>query len=210
MALLPSDPKRQRQLLIGLIPVLILFGYWYFFYGKAKAQISQLQSHLDALQQKNRVAQVEMARGGPELAKKVALYVTYMHRLEELIPQRAEVPDLLHAMTLQAEQHNVTLEAMKPADEQQQQYYTREVYSLVARGPYDDVGQYLTAIGSLSRIVTPTDLSLKVAPALPNQQQQQGPGTAPDVEASFKIETFVVPAPAAPDTGTAAQHGQGG
>ncbi|MGH7482038.1 MAG: type 4a pilus biogenesis protein PilO [Longimicrobiales bacterium] len=185
MALLPSDPAQQKRLLIGLIPVLLLFGYWYFFHGAKKDEILALEMHLERLEAQNQVAVAQTRESGPDLERRVALYEQYMNRLEQLIPEREEVPDLLHSMTLQAQQTGVDLVFMRPQDEAAETFYNRQTYELAVAGGYHDVGRYLTSIGSLPRIVAPIDLNLIPVPASREDETR--------VEATFRIYTYVIP-----------------
>ncbi len=195
MALLPSDPRQQKRILIGLVPLVLFFLYWYFPYQKKAESITEMRSHVEQLETSNRVAHAKMAQGGPDLEKKVDLYEQYMRRLERLIPDREEVPELLHAMTVQAQDNGVELGLMAPQQEEPETYYTREVYKMAVLGSYHDVGRFLASIGSLPRIVTPVDLEIDAAPS----PARDG---SPRVQASFRIETFVIPAPGADSAST--------
>ncbi len=137
-----------------------------------------------------------MAQGGPRLEERVALYQQYMERLEQLIPEREEVPELLHSMTQQAQENRVELALMKPEDEQREAYYTRQTYDMAVIGAYHDVGRFLASIGSLPRIVAPIQLAL--APDAPKKGQERARPNAAKVEATFKIQTFVLPSPGEP------------
>ena len=42
MALLPQDPQKQKLILIGLLPILLAFGYYYFFHTKRVEDLQRL------------------------------------------------------------------------------------------------------------------------------------------------------------------------
>jgi Tfp pilus assembly protein PilO len=66
------------------------------------------------------------------------------------------------------------------------------------RGTYHDVGLFLSEIGSLSRIVTPTQLKITVPP-----QPETNRRGEPLINASFRIVTYVIPdAATVPPEGT--------
>ncbi|HEY8485502.1 MAG TPA: type 4a pilus biogenesis protein PilO [Longimicrobiales bacterium] len=216
MALLPSDPQTQKKLLLGVAPLVLALLYWQFYHGKLTAQVSELESRLEQLETKNRTARAQAAQGGPELEQKLALYEEHMSRLEELVPSSDEVPELLHAMTLEARATNVELALMRPEGETPvgprpagpaapagrpgggagaaaaqspgAVYYTRQVYQVSVIGGYQSVGSFLAAVGSLPRIVTPIDLRL--TPARSREEDESG---ALKLEASFRIQTYVLP-----------------
>ena len=198
MALLPQDPQQQKRLLIGLAPLLLVFVYYYFFHTKATAQIAEQQTRLEALEAANGPARIQAAQSGPELQQKLELYEQHMVTLEKLIPAREEVPDLLHSMTLRAEDTGVELATMKPESEEPGQFYTRQTYEMGVIGSYHRIGEFLAAIGSLPRIITPIDVSL----ASRNRQERQG---GMQLEARFRIETYVIPPPGSAQPDSAAQ-----
>ncbi|HEX7089566.1 MAG TPA: type 4a pilus biogenesis protein PilO [Longimicrobiales bacterium] len=187
MALLPSDPKAQKQLLLGVLPLAILVLYWYFVHGKAKEEIAAAEQRLETLETKNAAARAIAARGGPELEKKLAMYEEHMARLEELIPRGEEVPELLHAMELRARESAVDLALLRPEAETPMDYYSKQTYAMSVIGVYHDVGRFLAAIGSLPRIVTPVDLRLTPRKETDNEGRLK-------LEAQFKIQTYILPA----------------
>lgn len=191
MALLPQDPEKQKKILLAVVPLLGAFFYWYSPHAKATAEIVEMQERLEVLETANNTARIKAAQGGAELEKKLALYAEHIGRLEQLIPQREEVPQLLHAMAQQAQETGVDLAAMRPAEETPGQFYTKQTYELGAIGAYHQLGQFLASIGSLRRIVTATGLS--VSPT----QRTTRTGEA-ELQAKFRIETYVIPAQGTP------------
>ncbi len=202
MGFLPSDPARQKRVLIGILPIIAVFAYWYFVYQNETAEIADMQAHVEELDTRNRVARVQVQRGGPDLEKRVGLYQQYMTRLERLIPDREEVPELLHSMNLQAQENGVELAMMKPLEEQPTDYYTRQVYDMAVLGSYHDIGRFLSAIGSLPRIVAARDLALAPEAGTNRDGTQR-------LQATFRIETFVLPG-STPEThpSSSTEHGK--
>lgn len=191
MALLPSDAASQKKLLIGLVPLLALFAYHQLVYGKQVQEADLLDQRLEALVSANNRAKVLAAQGGPELERRLAIYEQHMRQLEELIPKREEVAELLHQVTLRAQGANVELTTMQPEANDPGPFYTRQIYVLGVRGTYHDVASFLSEIGSLERIVTPTDVKL-TKPQGPAATNRRG---EPQVDANFRIVTYVIPDP---------------
>jgi type IV pilus assembly protein PilO len=186
MALNLSDKNQRNKLLIGLVPLILLGLYWYMYYGKSQAEVTDLKTHLESIETKNNAAKKIAAKGGPELKKKLAVYEQHMVRLEQLIPKSEEVPELLHTMTLRAQETGVELSLMKPQKEEPGAFYTKQTYSIGVIGPYHDVGSFLAAVGSLSRIITPVNVTLKPRTDETRDGQKK-------LDATFKIQTYVVP-----------------
>jgi len=186
MALLPKDPAQQKRLLIGLIPLVLAFAYYQFMHRERVVEIEALEVHLEQLERTNTTAKILAEQGGPELERRLAMYEQHMMRLEELIPRREQVPELLADMTRRAQLSSVELTRMKPEGEEASPYYSRQSYELAVRGAYHNVGRFLSEVGSLPRIVTPTEFRLLVT----GFEDKQG---MPLLDANFRIITYIVP-----------------
>jgi type IV pilus assembly protein PilO len=199
MALLPQDPAKQKQLLIGLLPLLLLLAFYYLLHLPRTEEIEQREARLEELETKNNVAAAIAQRGGPELERRLAIYEQHIQRLEQLIPTAEEVPRLLNSVTSRAQAVGVELTAYRPAGDEAGEHYSRRVYEISVLGSYHDIGGFLAEIGSLERIITPTSVTLLPQPAETRDGSQR-------LLASFRIETYVLPelGPATPDTAIAA------
>jgi type IV pilus assembly protein PilO len=188
MALLPTNSSSQKKLLIGLVPLLGLLAYHQLAHGKKVTEVEVMEDRLEQLTVTNNAAKFLAAQGGPELERKLAIYEQHMRQLEELIPKREEVAELLYAVTLRSQSAGVDLTKMSPEAQDPSPFYTRQIYEMGVRGTYHDVGLFLSEIGSLSRIVTPTQLKITVPP-----QPETNRRGEPLVDASFRIVTYVIP-----------------
>lgn len=200
MALIPTDPKQRNMLFVAIGITAGLYAFHAYLYSPRKTEADEMQARLEELQDRNTRAQIMAARGGRELQEKLALYERHIAQLERLIPASEEVPELLNDMALQARHNQVDLALMRPEPAEAGQFYTKQSYSMGVIGSYHDVGRFLTAIASLPRIVSPVDLQVTPAEA---QQQRQAPPGSTYVVASFRIQTYVLPAPAAAPADTA-------
>jgi type IV pilus assembly protein PilO len=188
MALLPTNSSSQKKLLIGLVPLLGLLAYHQLAHGKKVTEVEVMEDRLEQLTVTNNAAKFLAAQGGPELERKLAIYEQHMRQLEELIPKREEVAELLYAVTLRSQSAGVDLTKMSPEAQDPSPFYTRQIYEMGVRGTYHDVGLFLSEIGSLSRIVTPTQLRITVPP-----QPETNRRGEPLIDASFRIVTYVIP-----------------
>ena len=191
MGLLPNDPAQQKKLLIGLVPLLLLFGYWYFVHSGKAEEVAAMETRLETLEQNNNTARAIAGQGSTEdLARRLELYQEHMQRLEQLIPMGEEVPDLLNMIATRAEATSVQLALMRPEQDVASEFYRRVTYEMGVFGGYHEIGNFLSEVGSLPRIVTPIDLVLR---------RRGESGT--ELEASFRIETYILPQPSAGETG---------
>ena len=196
MALLPQDPQKQKLVLAALLPVLIAFGYYYFYHTKRVVEATALEERVERLEVANAGMRQVVARFGTDLPQRLAVYQAHIGQLESLIPRREDVPVLISQITERAQAIGVELAALNPSVEEAGEFYSRQSYELQVLGDYHSIGEYLTAIGSLPRIVKSTEFKVNTdSPATE-------PGESPRLRAMFRIETFIVP-DAAPITDTA-------
>ncbi|MEX0908040.1 MAG: type 4a pilus biogenesis protein PilO [Gemmatimonadota bacterium] len=188
MALLPQDPKKQKQLVVAMLPLLLAFAYYQFYHKPRMVEVEAVSVHVEELAAKNAGAQALVATYGEDLPRRLALYQEHIRQLEELIPRREDVPVLIDMITQQAERLDIDMTALNPAAERPGEFYSTQVYELRVLGDYHAIGAYLTAIGSLARIVRPENVNINV--------ENEGGGGLPRLSAAFRIQTYIMPAPA--------------
>ncbi len=191
MSLLPQDPQQRQKVLLGLLFV-ALVGYVVYDYVHTPraAEVAELETRLENLQTRNQVARaLAQGTGTTDIERDLALYRDQLVTVEGLIPSAEEVPDLLDAISLQAQRLGVELSLIRPSGATAEEFYTRRTYDLAVIGSYHQIGEFLTRIASLPRIITPINLAL-------TPLAQESRGGDPRLQATFAIETYVLPAPA--------------
>lgn len=183
------DPDLKKKLFLG---VAILLGLLYVAYDNVyvprSEDITQMEQRLETLETKNRVARTMMeSQGRTEVEQRLAHYREQLNRVEGLIPSSEEVPDLLDAISAEAQRTGVELALIQPVGAVAETFYTRRTYDLGVRGTYHQLAEFLTEIGSLPRIITPMNLRMTVS------GDSDGAGS-PELDARFTIETYVLPA----------------
>lgn len=189
------DPQvRQKILLAVLLVAMIGYGGFQYVYEPRSAQVAELEARLETLRSRNRTARMltEQHGRGP-VEERMRMYRAQLSRVEALIPSSEELPDLLDAISAEAQRAGVELSLIQPVGAQEEQFYTRRTYELAVLGSYHQIGSFLTEIASLPRIITPTGLNLTV-------QQETGSTGEPRLEARFSIETYVLPSDLPADT----------
>lgn len=188
MALIPQERPKQIALIVGVAALAALYFFHAYWYTPRIEEIDGLRTRLTELQDKNRQAQITAARAGTDLEERLAIYERHMGRLEELIPMQEEVSSLLNSISQEARRMGVEISALDPGPIQQESFYTRQSFSMEVWGEYHNVGQFLTGVASLPRIVTPKDVTLE-----PCVECEGRPGVEAPVKAGFTIETYVLP-----------------
>lgn len=194
MALPPLDPQQRKQLLYGAVVLALLaFGFYDRIYSPRTAEMAVMESRLETLESVNQRSRAITRGAQGEVDEQLALYRQQLELAEGLIPSIEELPELLDAISAEAQRTGVELTLIQPVGATQEQYYTRRVYDLAVVGPYHAIGEFLTRVASLPRIVTPTNLTVvpREEPARPSGTR--APAGPVQLEARFSIETYVIP-----------------
>lgn len=182
---LPDDPTQQKRLLIGVVPLLLAFGYWYVLHPPYVDELTSMQTRLEQLEVRNNQARMR-APQSQELEERLAQFERHIERLERLVPRNEEVSRLVNTISERADEIGVTVKQFTPGRQDSGIHYNRRTFQMVVEGSYHEIARFLSSIGSLPRIITPIDLALIPARMLRGQQL---------LEASFRIETYVLPEP---------------
>jgi type IV pilus assembly protein PilO len=200
MALPPLDARTRKTVLYGTLLLVAVAALFYtYVYGPRKAANEELETSLARIEQSNSAAR-GLTRGARSPEEALELYRRQLAVVEGLIPSTEELPDLLDAISAQAQQTGVEISLIQPVSATQERYYTRRVYDMAVQGRFQDIGEFLTRVASLPRVVTPTDLRLAPMGTSPGQQPAAVAGDQPPrLEARFSIETYVIPTAALTD-----------
>ncbi|MFL5385846.1 MAG: type 4a pilus biogenesis protein PilO [Longimicrobiaceae bacterium] len=194
MALPPLDPGMRKNLTWGTVLLVAVSAYFYLqVYSPRKERIEALETRLAQIERSNSAARA-LTRGASSPEEALELYRRQLAVVEGLIPSTEELPDLLDAISAQAQQTGVDISLIQPVSATQERYYTRRVYDMAVQGRYQEIGEFLTRVASLPRVVTPTDLRLAPLAARPGAAPASAAGDGPPLlEARFSIETYVIP-----------------
>ena len=117
----------------------------------------------------------------------MALYERHIAQLEQLIPESAEVRALMEEISTVEREVGVTVDMMRPEAEEPGDFYTKQTFEMRVFGEFHDVARFLTRIASLSRILTPIDVSVEEFND-PRALSFDAP-----VVVNFRFQTYVIP-----------------
>jgi len=80
----------------------------------------------------------------------------------ELLPTDRQVAALLRKITLAAQQTGVQFVTFRPAGPKNEQYYTEMPLQISVNGGYHQIGSFLAELANLRRIITVSNVRLKV------------------------------------------------
>jgi len=176
-----------------LVTILALGGgyaFWHFYYQPTSLQISATKSAIDSLQTIVEKAKQDLAQGTMEdLRLKVDRYRSMLGLMRRLVPEQNEVPAMIDDISTRAKVRGVSIGKIDPLPVEPGPPFDTYRYRLEILGHYDQLGEYLSDIASLPRIVVPQDLVLK--PASQGAQRLLNDTVGTLLQANFAIRTFV-------------------
>jgi type IV pilus assembly protein PilO len=202
MAFGANMTKREQTLAaIGAAAVLLLGAYWYFLYRPKAAELAVTQAHVDALDKKNQEARADIAQGSlQKLRAQSAEYDQSLKVMRQLVPRSNEVPALLEDISTAARRVGLDLATVEPMPVLPGEQFDTYRYKLAVIGGYHPVGQFLSNVGSLSRIIAPVTMAIKLHPIADKTKARARKGESL-VDTEFQVQTYVArTTPYAPPT----------
>lgn len=195
MALLPSNVRDQKMLLVVIAAVGLAFAYWYMLWSPQNVALNEVDAHVEALRVVNQRAKSELAQGKTaQLRAETEQYGQDLDVMRQLVPTANEVPVLLEQVSTAARRVGLDISDVQPLPTLSGDQYDAYKYRMSVRGTFHQVGIFLTNIGTLQRIVAPINISLNPTAI---GGRKLGPRMQP-LDARFEIQTYVartVPAP---------------
>jgi len=194
--------SNQRTTPLLIILVVLLLGYMgYSGTGlemlgisgitQAKDTIAARKKTIDSLVVLTDSAKKILAQGSvDDLRRRLEGYRSSLELMRRLVPDRNEVANLMDEISTRAKIRGVTVAQFlpMPTEPGPAPFETfRYQYSIMGR--YDQLGEFLSDVASLQRIIVPVDLTLSVVDVA--KAKVLGDSTGSLLEARFQIRTFV-------------------
>lgn len=166
-----------------------------------RATVQAMQDSIVALRAQTDSVKSLVASGRvEELRARIESYSGSLSLLRQFVPEENEVPDLIDAITTRGKIRGVSFAALTPQPVVEGPIpYETHSYQIAVIGRYDQVGEFLSDIASLRRIIVPENLNLASAPA--GAGAVLGDTSRALLEARFMIRTYVKSASSAGVTG---------
>jgi len=177
---------------IGIAAILLLGVYWYFLYKPKAAQLDITQAHVDSLEKKNQQAKADIATGSlQKLRAQSSEYEQSLKVMRQLVPRSNEVPALLEDISTAARRVGLDLATVEPMPVLPGEQFDTYRYKLAVTGGYHPVGQFLSNVGSLNRIIAPVTMAIKLHPIADKTKARLKKGESL-VDTEFQVQTYVV------------------
>lgn len=210
MAAIPQE----RQVPILLIVLAIVVGYLGYTgtvldqlglrgVKQTKDSIVSRQRTLDSLIARTDSAKRLLASGSVEdLRRRLEGYRVSLELMRRLVPDRNEVANLMDEISTRAKIRGVMVAQFQPLPvEAGPAPFETYKYQYSVIGRFDQLGEFLSDVASLQRIIVPQDLTLGAADL--TKAKALGDSSGALLEARFQIRTFVKTASSeGPSSGT--------
>ena len=197
---LPTD---QRGQILALLILVALTGGYFFWSKKHSPDVEKINvanQESDSLERIVAAAKADLASGSIEdLRRRVEEYQGMLELMRRLVPERNEVPTLIDDISTKAKVRGVTIGKIQPLAPEPGAPFDTYRYRLEVYGHYDQLGEYLSDIASLPRIIVPQDVTLSTAS--PQAQKLLADTAGSLLLAELTLRTFVksaAPRPATP------------
>lgn len=200
MALLPKDPRSQKMVLATIVAIALAGLYANFVWLPKKTELAELAVRLDTLDARNATARARIAQGtAADLEAEAARYSRDLEVMRLLVPTGNELPSLLEQVSTAARREGLDIASVEPQPVVQGDQFDTYRYKVSITGGYHALGEFLTNVGSLTRIVAPVNLSLALAGNRNQTAVKMAPAGTAAIESKFEIQTYVIrTAPSAP------------
>ena len=195
----PKDQAGQLKVASGVIAILGAFAYYMYVYQPAAEELTAKGERVEALEKANDRVKRELARGSAEqLRQQAATYAQNLEVMRQLVPTGNEVPALLEQVSTAARRAGLDLSTVEPQPVIVGDQFDTYRYKLSVFGSYHQVAEFLTNVGSLTRIVAPQNVSLAVT-LDPNATKTRRRADQAVLDTDFEIQTYVSKAGAGED-----------
>lgn len=198
MALISQE--RQVPLLLAIVAALV-FYLGYSGTGLDQVGLRGVSQTRDSIKARTRAidslttltdsAKKILASGSvDDLRRRLEGYRASLELMRQLVPDRNEVANLMDEITQRAKIRGVQVAQFQPLPPESgpSPFETRKYqYSVIGR--YDQLGEFLSDVASLRRIIVPVDLTLAATDA--TRAKALGDSSGALLEARFMIRTYV-------------------
>jgi Tfp pilus assembly protein PilO len=184
------DQRGQIFLLISALALGGTYAIFTFLHGPTRAEITSIRAQLDTIDSVVTMAKAELAKGSKDqVERENERYGGMLSIMRQLVPEENEVPTMLDDISNRAKIRGVHLGRFQPLSVEPGSPFDTHKYRFEVFGRYDQVGEFLSDIASLARIMVPEELSL--TPAQQQTQRFLNDTSGALLEATFSIRTFV-------------------
>lgn len=186
--------QKERTQLLGLLLALGVgapVAFWVYWRNPKAEELQRMEFQIDSLNARIDTARAALAAGTLEsLRATVSRYERALSVMRELVPVDHEVLSLIDSVASRAQRRGIELVSIDSLPDEIEPPFRVKRSAITVLGPYDEVGEFLSDVASLRRIMVPYGVSLQVATSTDLQGLLVEEGRT-YLKGTFNIKTFV-------------------
>ena len=155
-------PLLVQMVVFAVVFVLILAAGWKFDWSGQREQIASLSKKEVSLKETFEKKQKKAANLGPLKDQMKEMQESFGDMLRQL-PNKTEVGDLIVDISQQGLAAGLKFDLFKPGGEKPSEFYATLPINISVRGTYHQLGEFVSGVASLPRIVTIHNINIKPA-----------------------------------------------
>jgi len=199
MGILPSSQRNQVLLVVIMLSIGAMYAFYQFRWVPVNDALTVMQTHVDSLDVWNQQAKLEMSKGTEkELLQQAAKYQQSLAVMRQLVPTGNEVPTLLEQVSTAARRVGLDVADIQPQPVISGEQFDTYRYTVRVLGDYHTLAEFMTNVGSLTRIIAPVNVKLTLPSNPERAKKLKRRKDDSIIEAQFDIQTYVAKTSAAP------------
>lgn len=157
-----SWPLAIKLATLVLISVLIVFGFYWFAVKDSKVRFQSALAKEPTLKQQYQSKSFQVANLDAFKLQLVEMEETFGTLLSQL-PDDSEMPGLLDDISSTGTQSGLEIDKITPSADITEEFYIETPIVITVRGSFHEMGNFVSSMSAIPRIVTLHDFSIKGA-----------------------------------------------
>jgi type IV pilus assembly protein PilO len=175
-----SWPLVVRITALLLVAALIVFGFYWFTVKASQQRFVREQGKEQGLKEQYRTKSFRVANLDAFKEQLAEMEETFGALLSQL-PDETEMPGLLDDISTTGTQSGLEIDKITPQGEQAKEFYIETPINITVRGSYHEMGNFVSAMAAIPRIVTLHDFDIST------QSRSSSSGDESEAPLSMKI-----------------------
>ncbi|WP_320821883.1 type 4a pilus biogenesis protein PilO [Reinekea sp.] len=155
-----SWPLAIKVATLVLISVLIVFGFYWFAVKDSKVRYQSSMAKEPTLKQQYQNKSFQVANLDAYKLQLIEMEESFGALLAQL-PDDSEMPGLLDDISTTGTQSGLEIDKITPSADMAQEFYIETPIGITVRGSFHEMGNFVSSMSAIPRIVTLHDFSIK-------------------------------------------------
>jgi type IV pilus assembly protein PilO len=143
---------RERYGAIAIIVLLVVGGFWFFFWSDQSSELESLEDHYRSVENERAEKQAYVDNLAKYEARLNDLQES-LNQAREQLPDDPDVPQLLAQLDNRARQAGLQIDRFEPRGETVKDFVAEIGFDVKVRGSYHEIASFIDSVGKLDRIV---------------------------------------------------------